>query len=423
MPEVTATVQVPRKLIPIFFTDKRYIVLYGGRGSAKSATAATWMAIRGYQNPGPRLVSREYQNSLSDSSFAEIKRAITREGSDGKPVYPWLKSFYDIGETYIRGGASEFIFRGLHRNTDSIKSITGLKDCWIEEGDNVSKESFLAVDPTIREPDSKIIIVLNPKNADAYIYQRFIVGNDPDALVIECNYHDNPWFPDVLERLRKSAESGDPDMYAHVWLGQLITRTDAQIFGGRWKVEEFTPGAGWDGPYDGLDFGFSNDPTAGVRVWIQGRRLCIEHECGRVGLELDDTAKYMKSGMPWDRNLIRADSARPESISYLQRNGLPGIVACKKGPGSVESGIRHMRSYEIIVHPRCVETARELRLYSYKVDRLSGDVTSTIIDAHNHYIDAIRYAIEPIMLAGGSYFGQPSAAVVGAGTGFGNNLI
>ena len=99
-----------------------------------------------------------------------------------------------------------------------------------------------------------------------------------------------------------------------------------------------------------------------------------------------------------DKHIIRADSARPESISYLRRHGLPRIVAVEKGRGSVESGIEFIKTFEkIYVHPSCKQTLNELNLYSYKTDRLSGDVLPVLVDAFNHYLDALRYALEPLI--------------------------
>ena len=125
------------------------------------------------------------------------------------------------------------------------------------------------------------------------------------------------------------------------------------MFGGKWRTDEFTPGEGWDGPYYGLDFGFAQDPTAGVKCWIHDSRLYIEHESGGVGVEIDDTAPMILKDLPGaEDHVIRADNARPESISYLKRNGLPYIKACEKGKGSVEDGIAHIKAYqEVIIHP------------------------------------------------------------------------
>jgi phage terminase large subunit len=191
------------------------------------------------------------------------------------------------------------------------------------------------------------------------------------------------------------------DTYDHVWEGAFLTITEAQVFKGKYKIEEFTPGHNWDGPYQGVDFGFAQDPTAASRVWIYDKRLWVEYEAGKVGLELDDTSDFICDRIPDFANYTsRADSARPESISYLKRHGLPKMVGVKKWPGSVADGLAHMKSYEeIIIHPRCTSTAREFRLYSYKVDRNSGDIMPVIVDANNHYIDEIRYALAPMMQA------------------------
>ena len=214
------------------------------------------------------------------------------------------------------------------------------------------------------------------------------------------NHDDNPYFPAGLETLRRrEQERLDPATYAHVWEGAYLTNSDAQILAGKVQVAEFDPGADWDGPYYGIDWGFSQDPTTAVRCWVSGRRLYVEHEAGKVGLELDQTAPYLIDRVPGiDSHISRADSARPESISFVKRHGLSRCAGVEKWKGSVEDGIAHLRQYEaIVIHPRCRGTIAETRLYSYKVDRLTGDVMTDIVDANNHYIDAIRYALAPLI--------------------------
>jgi phage terminase large subunit len=150
-----------------------------------------------------------------------------------------------------------------------------------------------------------------------------------------------------------------------------------------------------------MDFGFAKDPTTAIELWIQGDRLYVRREAHRVGLELDATADFMRQRIPGiEQYAMRADSARPESISYLSRHGLPRIEGVKKWPGSVQDGIQFLRSFtEIIIHPDCPKTIEETTLYSYKVDRDTGDVLPVIVDAFNHCIDAIRYAITPLIKA------------------------
>ena len=164
-------------------------------------------------------------------------------------------------------------------------------------------------------------------------------------------------------------------------------------------MEDFEPGEGWSGPYLGLDFGFAQDPTALVKLWVHERVLYVERELYRVGLELDHTTDSAKLAVPGcEVYTIRADSSRPESISYLRRHGLERVVSVKKWSGSVEDGIAHLRQYEaIVIHSRCRNFVAECRSYSYKVDERSGDVLPVILDKANHLIDAARYALEPMI--------------------------
>ena len=166
-------------------------------------------------------------------------------------------------------------------------------------------------------------------------------------------------------------------------------------------VAGFEPGKDWSGPHYGADWGFSVDPSTLVRCWIDGRTLYIEHEAYAVGCDLDDTPKLFDSVPDARKHTIRADSARPETISHMRRNGYPLMLGVEKGKGSVEDGVEHLRSYErIVIHPRCVHAAEEARLWSYKTDKLSGDVLPVLLDKHDHIWDAVRYALAPIIRAG-----------------------
>ncbi|MFC0945770.1 PBSX family phage terminase large subunit, partial [Pasteurella multocida] len=205
---------------------------------------------------------------------------------------------------------------------------------------------------------------------------------------------DQPLNPDTHDKKRL-----DDATYCWIWEGAYLEASEAQIFNGKYEELEFKPNQDFNGPYFGLDFGFAKDPTAVVKCWAFDNNLYIEYEAGKTGLELDHTAGFMKERVPdIEKYILRADSARPESISYLKRNGIPRIEGVKKWSGSVEDGIEHIKSYKkVYIHPRCKETLREFRLYSYKTDRLTGDVLPTVLDEHNHYIDAIRYALNPLI--------------------------
>lgn len=392
----TARIEIPPKLVPVFATPRgalRYRYAYGGRGSAKSFTFAKMAAIWGYAERLRILCTRELQVSIKESMHAELSRAIESE--------PWLAAHYEVGEAFIRGkNGTEFLFRGLRHNMSAVKSMSGINLCIVEEAEDVPEHSWRDLIPTIREPKSEIWVIWNPRTDGSPVDLRFRKSTPPRSAGVELHYHDNPWFPPELEEERKSDQARlDPNTYAHIWEGAYLVNSNAQVLADKYRVAEFEPADGWSGPYFGLDFGFAQDPSAGVKCWVHGDCLFVEYEAGRTGLELDHTAEFMKGRLPGlESHALRADSARPESISYLKRHGLPRIEAVHKWPGSVQDGIKHMRAYrEIVIHPRCVETIKEARLYSYKVDKASGDVLPDLVDAYNHYIDAIRYAIQPLI--------------------------
>lgn len=394
-------VEIPPKLIPVFAPAKlRYRGAYGGRGSAKTYTFAKMIAIRGaiYAASGERgilLCAREYMNSLSESSMEEIKYAILSD--------PWLSSVYEVGEKFIRTkcGSIDFAFAGLRHNLDSIKSKARILIAWIDEAEPVSDIAWKKLLPTVRADDSEVWITWNPENEGSPTDERFRKADlGEDGVIVEINYSDNPWFPDVLELERQRDQRNlPPEEYAWIWEGAYRQLSEAQIFRGKYAIEEFSPDKDWDGPYYGLDFGFANDPTAAVKLWIHDKKLYVEHEAYKVGLEIDDTAAYIGRHVPGiERHTVRADNARPETISYLKRKGLPRIKPCEKGKGSVEDGIEFIRSFDkVIIHPRCTNTAKEFRLYSYKTDRNTEDILPVPLDDYNHAIDAIRYALEPAM--------------------------
>ena len=392
-----ATIRLPPKLVPIFTPPRgsvQYRALHGGRGSAKSFTAALMAAVWGYAEPIRILCTREFQASIKESFHAELKAAIAS--------VPWLADHYDVGVDYLRGrNGTEFLFRGLRNNVGSIKSTAKIDLTICEEAEDIPEESWLALEATVfRQPKSELWAIWNPRTDGSPVDKRFRKHPPENALIAELNWFDNPFFPPGLDTLRKrEQERLDPATYAHVWEGAYLENSDAQVFHGKIAVEDFAPCKDWQGPYYGGDFGFSQDPTAAVELWIYGDDLYIHREAFKIGLELDDTAEFVCKKIPgFDKEVSRWDSARPESISHLKRHGLPKIQAVKKWSGSVEDGIQFLRSFRrIVIHTRCENMRKEARMYSYKVDRLTGDVTAKLVDAHNHGWDAVRYAVQPMI--------------------------
>lgn len=349
------------------------------------------LAIRGLSSPMRLLACREYQNSIKESSQAEIVRAIDSE--------KWLQDAYDYGEGFIKGkNGTEFIFRGLRHNYQAIKSMAAINICWVEEAETVSEESWRVLIPTIREPGSEIWLTWNPEREDSPTRQRFILNLPTGAKLTEINWRDNPWFPAELEQERQDDLKFRPDQYEHIWEGSCLTRSDALVLRGRHTVDAFEPSQDWNGPYYGADWGFSVDPSTFICCWIHGRTLYVEHEAYGHGVEIDNLPTLFDQVPGGREHVSYGDNARPETISYMQRNGYRRMQSADKWPGSVEDGVEHLRSYErIVIHPRCTHTAKEARLWSYKIDRLSGNVKPDLMPGNEHCWDAVRYALGPII--------------------------
>lgn len=215
-------VQFPSKLQPLF-QAARYKVAYGGRGSAKSWSYARALLIQAAAQPLRVLCTREVQKSIKDSVHKLLSDQIAALG---------LGSFYEVLETEIRGkNGSEFLFAGLASHTiESIKSYEGVDRVWVEEGQSVKKRSWDVLIPTIRKPGSEIWISFNPELDTDETYQRFVLNAPPDTLLMQVNYHDNPWFSDVLEQERKHCQLTAPKDYDNIWLGKCKPAVAGAIY-------------------------------------------------------------------------------------------------------------------------------------------------------------------------------------------------
>jgi phage terminase large subunit len=381
----------------------RYIVLYGGRNGGKSWSIVRTLLDMAAETPLRILCCREIMASIRESSFRLLVDQIRALGLE--------EAFTVASDRIIGRNGSEFIFEGLFHNISKIRSYEGINICWVEEAQNVSEASWVDLIPTIRTPGSRFFISFNPMHETDPVYVRFVKSERPDVLPKRVSWRDNPYHSAEMEAERLWLLKTDPDAHAHVWEGEFQAHSDAQIFHGKWSVEAFEPQPGWSGPYFGCDWGFSQDPTVLMKSWVYERSLYVEAEAWAVKCDNDKLPALFRRIDGSDREIIRADSARPDQISHMQKNGFPRITACEKGKGSVEDGIAHMRSYErIVVHPSCTHTEQEMRLYSYKVDKLSGNVMADVVDKNNHCIDALRYALEPLMKKKGATFFDAAAA-------------
>lgn len=364
----------------------RHLAWHGGRGPGKTRTVATGLILQSMERHERVLCGRETQRSIKDSSKRVLDDEIERLG---------LRSVFTSTETEIRGpNDGLFIFTGLKGNAAGVKSIEGVTTFWGDEAQAFSQGSIDTVVPTIRGPGSRLIWTWNPDLPTDPIDVMFRgeAGPPPNSIVREVNYPDNPWFPDELRMEMEYTRSRDIDKYNHVWLGQYRQNSEARVFR-NWRVEPF------ESPDNveyrlGADFGFSIDPSVAVRLWIDGTRIYIDHEAHGFGVEIVNLPKLFLSIPDAEKYWMTADSSRPETISHLRKNGFPRIAPAIKGARSLEEGVEWLKSYEIIVHPRCRMVIDEFTHYSYKVDPLTGQVLGVLEDKDNHAIDAVRYATE-----------------------------
>ena len=389
----TLRIPTPRWAVPLL-DPYRYKGAYGGRGTGKSHEFAQ-MVIEAHVMDVNRstVCVREFQKSLKQS----VKRLLEQ-----KIEALNVGSLFEVQDKVIknRQGSGMIIFEGMQNHTaDSIKSLEGYDCAWVEEAQSLSQKSLDMLRPTIRKPGSELWFTWNPRNATDPV-DVLLRGETPppDAKVLRVNFEDNPWFPDVLREEMEYDRARDPDKFQHIWRGEYLRNSEARVFK-NWRVEDF------DTPKNamfrfGADWGFATDPTVLIRCYVEGRTLYIDHEAYRVNCEIIDTPDLFMSVPESERWTIVADSARPETISYMRKHGFPKIVSAVKGPKSVEEGVEWLKSYDIVVHPRCTHTIDELALYSYKVDQLTGLVLPVLDDKDNHVIDALRYALEGVRRAG-----------------------
>lgn len=372
---------------------ERYKGAHGGRGSGKSHFFAGSLVEKCMLQPGLRAACvREVQKSLKNSAKLLVEDKIRAFG---------LADRFEILDSEIRTpGGGVIIFQGMQNHTaDSIKSLEGFDVCWVEEAQSLSQRSLALLRPTFRKDGSELWFSWNPDSPEDPVDALFRGPHPPaDSVVVEANYWDNPWLPEVLRADLEDDRRRDPVAFEHIWGGGYATSSDAQVFR-NWKIEEF------ETPADailrfGADWGFAVDPTVLVRCWVQGRTLYVDQEAWQVGCEIDKTPALFDQVEGSRKWTIRADSARPETVSYMRRNGFPRIVGAIKGRGSVEDGIEFLRSFDIVVHPRCENVARELAKYCFKTDPHTGEVLPVLEDKENHTIDALRYALEELRRSG-----------------------
>lgn len=380
----------------------RYRVVKGSRASKKSKTTALWIITNMMKYPDANtLVIRKVFRTLKDSCFTELKWAINRLG---------VQDYWDIKEsplemTYIPTG-QKIYFRGLD-DPLKVTSITVEKGAlcwmWIEEAYEIMKESdFDMLDESIRGqvPEGlfkQITLTFNPWNEHHWIKKRFFdAPPDPDILAMTTNYLMNEFLDEADRKVFETMKKNNPRRYRVAGLGEWGI-VEGLIFE-NWEEKEFNLEdikkiKGIKSAF-GLDFGYTNDPSAlfcGM-VDLNNKVIYVFDEMYKEGMSNEAIYEEI-TRMGYRKERIRADSAEPKSIDRLRTLGLVNIRAARKGKDSVNNGIDFIQDFKIVIHPRCVNFLTEISNYTWDTDKFGKKINKPI-DDFNHLMDAMRYALE-----------------------------
>lgn len=387
----------------------RYRVVKGSRASKKSKTTALWYIYNMMKYPDANtLVVRKTFRTLKDSCFTDLMWAAKRLNVSRY----WKFTESPLEAEYIPTG-QKIYFRGLD-DPLKITSITVAVGClcwmWLEEAYEITKESdFDTLDETIRGevPEGlfkQVTITFNPWNEKIWLKKRFFDNADPDVLAITTNYTCNEWLDAADKRLFDRMKVNNPRRYKVAGLGEWGI-SEGLVYE-NWTEQEFTLSdvqqryhleSGF-----GLDFGYTNDPTA---LWVgfidrDARKIFVWDELYKKGLTNRAIADEVQR-MGYLKERITGDSAEPKSIDELKGFGLR-ITGAAKGKDSINSGIQFIQDFEIIIHPRCVNFLTEISNYTWDKDKF-GNALNRPIDDFNHLMDAMRYGLEKYINKGGRW--------------------
>lgn len=403
-----ADIAISDKLVSVFAPppgEARYRGAYGGRGSGKTRGFALGTAIFGYEcarqgRGGVLLCAREFMNSLDESSMEEIKTAIRS--------VPWLDAFYEIGEKFVRSkcGRIRYVFAGLNRSLNALKSKANILLCWVDEAEHVSETAWRKLIPTVREAGSEIWVTWNPENEGSATDRRFRQATADDMRIVELNWRDNPWFPAELERERAADEVERPDDYAHVWEGGYLVNMEGSYYArhiatleAEGRFYEFEPSP--DLPFcTSWDIGV-DDYTA-VWVWQEdgvNAYLVDFYEVDGVGPEevrdqflapngyfRPDTMHYFPHDLK-NREWGGGGRSRYETVKALDYKRVT-VGAAMPPEERIAAARRLLPLCHIRDTPRVRVGLRHLRRYSRRWNEAMGQWERPLHDEHSHAADA-----------------------------------
>ena len=366
----------------------RYEIYYGGAGSGKSVFIAQKILFKALNDKRKVLIVRKTLNSQKDSCWRLMLEQLSQWQIRGLCKV----RITDFAIELPNG--STLLFKGLD-DSERIKSIVGITDIWIEEATELIEEDFDQLDLRLRAraSDLQMFVSFNPISKVNYVYRRWF-AQDPgdDTLVVKTTYKDNRFLPEEYIKSLEKRIHTNPTYYKIYALGEFCS-LDKLVYN-NWHVEAFDP------PKDGklivgLDFGFTNDPTAIVASIVKGDDIFVFKEFTGTGKTNQQIAEIITS-MGFSKSTIIADSAEPKSVAEIRKCGILRIKESAKGKDSIIHGIQRLQGYNLIVHPSCQNIITELENYSWIKDKATGEYTNKPIDMFNHSLDALRYSLQAL---------------------------
>lgn len=374
------TIEIPVEYKRLFDNDWREAAIYGGRFSLKSHTVARYLLIMARQSKIRVGCFREFQTSIAESSHQLLKDLIQQY---------WLTDFEVTNNSIVNTiNGSDFLFKGLWNNEQSIKSIEGIDIAWVEEAQTISKESIDVLTPTVRKDGSRIIYTYNRLLEDDPIHTRLVIEWRPNTLLINVNYDialKYGMMPEVIRLEMEDDKEKRIALYNHKWLGQPNTM-EKKIYKD-WAIIDSVPHEARLERY-WVDFGYTNDPTAIVAVYTYNGGYILDEITFQKGLSNKQIADILKS---YPTSLIIADSAEPKSIDEIKSYWLT-IIGAEKWPDSIKNGIQLVQAQPISITKGSTNIIKEYRNYMWTTDR-DWKIINVPEGGFDHSLDAARYAL------------------------------
>lgn len=380
-------IKIPVEYKRLFDDDWREAAIYGGRGSLKSHTVARFMLIRARQGQYRFGCFREFQNSIAESSHQLLADLIDK--------YKLVEFKVTDNAIVNRVTGSDFLFKGLRHNEQSVKSIEGLDYAWVEEAQTISANSIDVLVPTVRKPGSKIIYTYNRLKTEDPVHKRLVIEGRPNTLVINVNYDvamKHGLFPEVLRAEMEDDRERRPNLYKHKWLGEP-NNLEGRIYKD-WAIIDEVPHEA-QLVRRGLDFGYSIDPAAIVDVYYYNGGYILAERLYRKGMRNDHLGPFL-AALNDPQTIIMADSSEPKSIAEVGLYNVPIIGVNKKGTKEqsyLNYSIDYLQRQRISVTKASKNLISEYEDYLWATDK-DGKSLNKPEEGKDHALDAVRYAFD-----------------------------